>query len=320
MAQASNAMLAINSLDRYIVGGHSGPNTTANALFAEYLNYPPYCNDFQIQSPGALLYGYMTKLIVSQVQLQYNIPTVVPGKNDQFFIQDANTAIKYLITIPYGFYTPIELAAVLQIAILQSDIVFLAPLFTVTYNNINGNIGGFLFQGNDGFRFNFPSLEELDLQQAIISLKAYKLIGMNIFNVQPATQQESKSALTWLYTQYIDITSETLTKYQNIKDSDTSAQKLNSIIARIYLSGVGVPNQLGNSVLGSAPFIVVQDLNSPKIIRWNRDEAINSLDFQLRDMYGDLIFISNYANNAFEQTFYNTEFQMTLLCIEGERH
>jgi hypothetical protein len=87
----------------------------------------------------------------------------------------------------------------------------------------------------------------------------------------------------------------------------------------VYLSQ-GTPNQLANIPLGSSPFTVVQDMNSPKVIRWNRDEAVNSLDFQLRDQYGDLIFFSNFQNNQFEQTFYNTEFQMTVLCTEGERY
>jgi len=324
-----NALLAINSLDRYILGAPNGPQATAYALYGEYLNYQPYCNNFQIQSPGALIYGYMTKLIVAHVQMTYNIPTVVPGRNDSFWIYGVSTGEYYFITIPYGFYTPLELAAVLQTAILTTDISIQAPEFTVTYNITNGANGGFEFRSNNGFQFTFPNVivDYIDIPGLIgpddplitSALKAYKLMGISVFNVQPGTQQVSQSALTWLYTQFIDIISETLTKYQNIKDTDTSAQKLNSIVNRVYLSQ-GTPNQLANIPLGSSPFTVVQDMNSPKVIRWNRDEAVNSLDFQLRDQYGDLIFFSNFQNNQFEQTFYNTEFQMTVLCTEGERY
>jgi hypothetical protein len=51
------------------------------------------------------------------------------------------------------------------------------------------------------------------------------------------------------------------------------------------------------------------DLNTPKVIRWNKDEALNSVDFQLFDYYGDRIYWT-WENN--------TEFQMTLVCQEDE--
>jgi hypothetical protein len=51
------------------------------------------------------------------------------------------------------------------------------------------------------------------------------------------------------------------------------------------------------------------DLNTPKVIQWSPDVAVPSIDFQLRDCYGDLI--------PGDVERYPTEFQMTLLCIEG---
>ena len=72
-----------------------------------------------------------------------------------------------------------------------------------------------------------------------------------------------------------------------------------------------------SDALGSKPFVLTYDLNSPKIINWTPDSAVNSLDFQLRDCYGDLLFTNIQAltpGNPVEQ--WNTEFQMTLLCIE----
>ena len=62
-----------------------------------------------------------------------------------------------------------------------------------------------------------------------------------------------------------------------------------------------------------------------KIIRWSPDEAVPSLDFQLRDQYGDLIYTSfNNENqdlpepNPLPESVFYTEFQMTLLCIEAD--
>jgi hypothetical protein len=53
------------------------------------------------------------------------------------------------------------------------------------------------------------------------------------------------------------------------------------------------------------------DLNSPKVIQWTPDVAVPSIDFQLLDQYGEFIQGGDYG--------FSTEFQMTLLCAEGER-
>jgi hypothetical protein len=58
-------------------------------------------------------------------------------------------------------------------------------------------------------------------------------------------------------------------------------------------------------------------LNTPKVIKWTPDTAINSIDFQMRDCYGDLLWTAD-LEPAFPYTgeTFNTEFQMTLLCVE----
>jgi hypothetical protein len=328
MAHETNAILAINSLDRYL-GVETFANSTTSALYQEYLQDPPYSSDFNIQSGGALIYGYMYKLILSQVQYQCNIPTVCTDRNDTFWIQDATTGSFYQIIIPYGFYTPDEMASVLQVLIRQTDIVNASPNFTVSYRNTNGEQGGFAFESNNDEIYSFPSVETL-IDDFIItpdtayninrSLKAYKLLGITQSNIQPRSSQYSSTRIKWLYTDFVDIISSNLTKYQVIKDTDTSIKKQDSIVARIYLTGVGVDQQVRSTdTLGSRPFSVVQDMNSPKVMRWSRDEAVNNLDFQQRDQYGDFIFVGSEGGiNTLD--IYNSEFQMTLLCVEAERY
>ena len=363
---AENAILAINSLDRYITSKPGQQNQPlGNALQQQYFltitpgnpqdggeSAGPPCNNFTISSPGAILYGYIDRIIVSQIQLYYNIPTVIPGVNDTFYIIQGNVAnistLFVQITIPFGFYTPDELAATLQVLIRQSSIgqPGFAPEFTVSYTATNSvyeqSISGFDFDaGDSGFFFYFPSLAQL---QAVVnpalnenssiwikSLKAYRLLGLSSINSGTpngpteylgSAQQWSSTTINLLYTPYIDIVSETLTKYQNVKDTDTSAQKLNSMIARVYLAGSGPPQFVTDGIaeqIGARPFTVTQDTQYPKVMRWSRDEAINSIDFQLRDQYGDLIFTST-RNLAQTAQYFFTEFQMTLLCVEGKKN
>jgi len=307
-------------LDRYITGRAAEPQE--NALIGAYLRFPnPPSNNFTIQSPGALIYGYIDRIVVSQIQVQCNIPTIIPGRNDIFFIGLNSTNVIYEVFIPYGFYVPEELAAMLQSQIAAVPALAAAEI-DVSYDPQNG----FVFQSTSvpSVYFYFPDNEEIlntpgqTSRTVSVALKAYKVLGMTKLNSDigpPGIDfQFSSTAPNFLYTPYIDFYSDVLTNYQTIKDTNTSVAKPKGLIARVYLSGNGnVQTTTPTSALGTQPFVVTADLNSPKVIKWSKDVAIPSIDFQLLDCYGDFI------PGPDVQTYYSqTEFQMTLLCVEGE--
>ena len=380
------AMLAINSLDRYTIPvgtivwdpatqsfvlGKPGLASQDNILLALYNNsyinaqahggFPqpgvqPTCASFSLNNAGPLIYGYIKTIAISQVQMNYKIPTVVPSNrifpaianlsyeperkgNDTLLIVCPNnilTQIYQSITIPYGFYTPAELAAV-----LQTELSALPGLSTmkVTYTNANqvppagsganpGEGNSFIFQTTVSSNqiFYFPNDYEMGLftnggrynfipPQITVALKTYLLLGLNIENSQPTIGLPGYNYIqtqspNFLYTSYIDITSNALTKFQKIKDTDTATLKRSSIISRVYLSGVGNPQSTSSEYgLGCQPFFLTADLNTPKVVRWSPDETVFNLDFSLYDQYGDPIYWDGR---------YPTEFQMTLLCAEGE--
>jgi hypothetical protein len=280
---------------------------TSNALAAAYKDSEPYCNNFRIESPGALIYGYIKGIIVSQTQLQYNIPTINRGKNDTFVI-GVGGPVYIDLTIPYGFYYADELAATIQ-ALIAGNPTLAALNMTVTFSPRDG----FVFTSVSGTPFYFPdptSYINRDSSYVNNLLKTYRLLGITIANSLPAVVQISFDYPNFLYTPYIDIYSKNLTNYQYIKDTNTSVEKPSGLVARIYVSGTGQIQTTGStSALGTAPFVMTSDLNTPKVIKWSPDVAVPSIDFQLLDQYGDLI-------PGADQGF-STEFQMTLLCIEG---
>jgi hypothetical protein len=309
-----NAILAINSLDRYIevIGGRADQPFSAY-LESQYYALPPFSNNFTISSPAALIYGYINRIVVSQIQVQYNIPTIINGVNDRFFIAIASTNVFYPVTIPYGYYDATELAAALE-AVINAVTALGALNFTVIYDTRSG----FQFDADDDFYFpDFAQIVttsgESELTATVV-LKAYRVLGVNLENTTPDDQQLSQVFPNFLYTPYIDFYSDVLTNYQNIKDTNTSISKPKGLIARVYLSGNGsVQSQSATTALGSEPFVVTADMNSPKIIRWTRDVAVPSIDFQLRDCYGDLIPTTPTTDSL------STEFQMTLLCVEDDQ-
>ena len=289
----------------------------SSLLISQYNQLKPNSNSFTIQSPSALIYGYINRLIISQIQLTYNIPTVNKDLNDLLYIYTEDTEplpTLIAITIPYGFYYPDELAAAMQTLIAANPI--LTPFsIEVTFSPRRG----FIFESNSSppKTFCFPSPAILRGQgvtnnQLTNALKTYRLFGMSFengeFNI--GTTQTSTNYPNFLYTPYIDIYSDILTNYQTVKDTDTSVNKPKGLIARIYLSGVG-QNQFTTplTALGTSSFVMTADLNTPKIIRWEPNVAVPSIDFQMLDQYGDQIPGGKYG--------FSTEFQITLLCIEG---
>lgn len=285
---------------RYDITSSAQPIT--NALAGSYNDTEPYFYNFEIRSPGALIYGYIQRIVVSQIQLQYNIPTVSKNRNDIFTIATSGPVFTNVV-IPYGFYTPDELAAVLQ-GLITSDPTLSALNMTVVFDKRLG----FTFTSTNSTPFYFPDPTGLAGFDNIF--RTYRLLGITIANAVPAVSQTSFQYPNFLYTPYIDIYSDVLTNYQNVKDTNTSVAKPKGLIARVYLSGVGNPQiTTDTTALGTAPFVMTADLNSPKIIKWTPDVAVPNIDFQLRDCYGDFI--------PGQEEGLHTEFQMTLLCVEG---
>ena len=285
-----------------------------NSLDSQFNDAPPYSNNFTIQSPNSLINGYINKIVVSQIQLQYNIPTVCLGKNDLLMIGFPTYLGIVPIVITEGFYYADELAAFLDIQINAN--ATLAPLMIgVVFEPRDGFV--FTSHANPPVNFYFPSIPLLSAflsaDRVQNALKCYRLLGITVKNSDSAplvTVQTSYDYPNFLYTPYIDIYSDILTNYQKIKDTNTSIPKPKGLVARIYVSGTGQIQVTGStSALGTAPFVMTSDLNSPKVIRWTPESAVPSLDFQVLDQYGDLI-------PGAERGF-STEFQMTLLCIEG---
>ena len=292
----------------------AGNQPISNALVAQYNDLGPYSNNFTIQSPSALIYGYIDKIVISQIQLIYNIPTINRNLNDNFYIYTA--AGDYVsIVIPHGFYHADELAATMQTLIRANST--LAPyLISVIFTPRDGFVFTSTSVPPELFCFPSPALlrGEVQLNSTGVTnvLKTYRLLGMAFNNAEfnLATSQTSFEYPNFLYTPYIDFYSDILTNYQNVKDTDTSVKKPKGLLARLYVSGTGnLQTTRANDGLGTASFVMTADLNTPKIIRWEPNVAVPSIDFQLLDQYGDQI---PGAADGF-----STEFQMTLLCIEA---
>ena len=283
----ASAWLNIDSEDRY------------TSLYAKY-NAPIPANDFRIQKSQPLLYGIFKRVGVSQIQLQYRVPTIVPGRNDTFVLHDVTNDDYYQVVLAPGFYTATTLAAAVQAQVLAIPAnPFTA--FTCVYSAL---VGGFIFSNTAvdmelSVVYNPGPLTEEEL---LNFQRTYDTLG-GAPDV-PAAQSFITGAPKLLYTRFIDIVSDRLAKFQRVKDADTLLTNKTSIVARIFLTA---PNTRVDPTASGGPFDLTWDPNTPKHSSWSTDEAIYELDFRMYDEYGELLYWTPK---------FNTEFQASMLASE----
>lgn len=313
----ASAHLLIDSLDRY-ENSNLGADNTNITLLQALAGADPTAANFTISRNQPLLYGYFTRVAITQVQMEYNVPSVLEQFNNTFLIQytqGANVNQTVTVTLSSGWYNNVELAAELQTQIRAA--LAAAGLtnngFTVTFDRPNYSM---TFDTNNADLFGFTGVSAASPVLQTLYLKTLQLIGVTLNQTLAPPALPTVSTIVanrsprLLYTQYVDIVSRNLTKYQRVKDADTAAVNNKSfIIARVYMvppNTAAFVDASGNSV-GSRPFTICVDYNTPKHIKWSPNEAIHELDFQLLDEYG---------NELPWDTFYPTEYQLTMLATE----
>ena len=283
----SSAHLLVSSVDRY------------NDSFDRLLN-PKTSANWIMNKPYNLLYGYFTRLALTQLQFQWNLPTIIEGVNDQFdiFLDD----ILIQTTIAPGWYTLSELAEEIQDGIRAADGYLLGWNFTVTVVN-----GSLVMQATVPMTIGVgqPGAEQQQVNKFMITAGLY----VSESTVVGGLQTIVNGVAPMVYTKFIDICSQRLTQFQRVKDATTLVGNPNSdVIARVYPCPPNV--LLNNSQSGqlfAEPWVMTIDYNTPKHIRWSPDQAINNFDIQFKDEFGQIITWN---------TRYPTEYQMTFLASE----
>ena len=301
----ASAHFVVSSTDRY--------NT-----FDERWETPTTSASWRTNKQYNLLYGYFTRLALTQLQMQWNLPTIATDRNDRIEItiqQDGLEIFNGVAQIPQGSYTGTQLAAAIQTAVLASTNRLPPPLvntfpvgagFTCTYNTGDGDFT-FAVSGVD-FSFSLTNTStNNDNLRDMISRTLYT-IGMINPAFSPIDEVSFSGDVAPLYyTRWLDICSDTLTQFQRVKDATTLPRALNNnVIARVYPVA---PNTRINDEYSAfrGPAVFTIDYNTPKHIRWSPDHAINNFDIQVFDEFGQLM-AWDYNND--------TEYQMTFLASE----
>lgn len=278
-----------------------------------------------INKQAPLLFGYMTRISLTEVNMAWATPNVNLRNNTMtLFLYNVTTddPVGFVrIAIQEYFHTPQELATAVQTALRNLD-VGNGPMtgWDVTYDtrasrfDISGATDGtntYHFQiwgpGNDLGPFVDTAS---DTGSIVVPTGPVQDDLTYMMGFTPAIEQLNNyysliygGFASCQYTPYVDIVSSILTKNQNVRDGDTTKASVPSKLARIYLSKDGCHNTFdiddagndGNcNIVGVRPFFLHKEFNTPKVISWNTTENVDIIDLQVLDRQGFPIYIEQF--------------------------
>jgi hypothetical protein len=358
---SATALFCIDSGDRFRPENYSFSGT-AQQRQQQYQNLQQQnvinqYNDFSIQKNQNLIQGGFTRIGVTEVRMPWAIPNI-NSRNNKVWVQFNNSTVTTSITIPTNFYTGPELAQEFQDRLNSLSSLSGTSSIVVDYTN-NGTMKLYdeLFGSGPALTL-YPSDPSNITPQTAFQNSLLTPLGMrpNDFvassgNINILTGKPIEGWVAPLtYTDYVDIVSYQLTTKQRAKDMTTQSDiPRAAIISRLYLnneqstdkfgyvnttSNVFLPGEAEQSTFqtsvstnppGTEPFLLYRQYQTPKMIRWENDSSIGTVDIALYDMYGAPLFQPTFgyapAYTSSATTLYTApaplpDFQITFLCSE----
>ena len=300
----ANTELHIKSLDRY-----NGTRTIPQQLvqLQNSTSYPFRYNtgtNFNIRQPDGLLNGYFNQLAIVEMSLNLNLPTVITGYNDAFWviINYSSSYVGYKCVIPQGVYTLTTLANAMQSAIsaltfYSAVTITLPTAFTMTLTASVPNVYIMLC----AYEFNGFTGVPTTPAEWITHFRFCRMIGANrscygyTYNTAvPGSGQAGTIApvTTWTTsianlrpTDFVDVVSNALTKYKKVKDTNSTDDMPTNVIKRIYQT----PDAVFTPTFSVTNQLTTIQYTTPNWSTWSPGEALNNVDITLLDMWGGVL-------------------------------
>lgn len=288
-----------------------------------------------------IVQGHIDSVCVSEVNFPYDIPNIQAPYNT-FLLSAvlegaalgprANSEPGLLtITIPSGFYTGPELVAAINLDISAQQVSVEAEpadaptfaydetnnLFTMlapetTENNPTPTWGLF-----SPYTFNVGYVPANNNGKDILSIMGYTpdqsslANPANFVSVDPTILRPAfvSNSAPLVFTQYIDICSPQLCKFQEFQGGSTAAANLArraDVICRLYVTN----NASLSEPEGLRPFIINRQYYNARVMKWTAANSIGNIDINLYDDIGQPL-----------QTFWQPRnYQITFNVYEGDRN
>jgi hypothetical protein len=313
-------------------------------------------NDFRLQKPQALVQGGIKRLKLNEVRFPYTTPNIIANLTSFVWIQVYATPSGDPINqFQFDLFTSSPAPSGDTASFLQGSEFYnanLVGLRLVEILNANVTIGGavntwsFSSSASGGFSLSVAPVgvnpqvyftmtsADIDLTGSVVFPPKSLLSVLGFDTINSASQNQYTPTIVkntlWSpmsFTQYIDIISVNLTRFQTIADTNTRQNSRGNLICRLYVADensvvpttVPIWNTQLNEVVtfstatpaGEQPFVIHRQFQEPKVFRWENEASINFIDIQLYDDCGNLLWIPTN-----DQTSSPANFQITFKCSE----
>jgi len=224
-----------------------------------------------------------------------------------------NVVARGLVTLPTGFYdiynsdqTSDDKAGNMSYQLQQAvrgvaSISALVNAFSVTYNlpysGLDNSTPDFVPEAgqpyNCFFASNLASTGNLTTFYWTRYIEPTRPNAIGLFDMMAWNNfqslrsfQYSSPNVCFLSTPFVDIVADQLTANQSLKDSD-SGDISRTMVCRLWLTPDAFTGNVAN--LGSAPILVHRVFPFPKQIKWNANQPIGNLKFQVYDSQGYIL-------------------------------
>jgi hypothetical protein len=291
----SAALLCVNSADAEVFNRTSGERTDNNFPSKVYIN-----------NNRPLMFGYMTRVALTEVNMEWDTPNVNPN-NNTITISVFNLTTSDVSTLrsklDIGWYKPTELATALEARLNADWATFLnagagetpwsvsvdPKTLYITISALTPSAPG-----------DFDDFSFYIVPCTARNLPGFPAIPLDLTNMLGLTPSQAVADYwtsitggyaSYQYTPYVDIVSNSLTSNQNVTDGDTTKQVVTSKLTRLYLSNQELVNRTEDNIIGCRPFVFRREFQYPKQIQWNSTENIDVIDISVLDFQGNPIYI-----------------------------
>jgi len=262
-----------------------------------------------------IIQGQIHSVSVAEVNFPYDIPNIQAGYNFFGMLNVGPPNYALVVTVAPGFYTGTELATAINVASTAAGaanvpVIVAGDIPQCTFNIVSNRFTFTSPPAPSAPRFgvwNFTSPSTFPAQQNLVS-QLYKdiLSIMGYYTEQnPAVAPGAFSTFVsgsapLTFTQYIDICSPQLCKFQYFRDgSTTNLARRSDVVCRLFVeNNVSLPIP----VEGTSPFAILRQFYNARVMRWTSDNSIGTIDIQLYDDTGQPLQIT-WVPRPYQITF-----------------
>ena len=255
--------------------------------------------DFTISKSQNLFNGLMNRFAIQEVVMSWGIPNVASyWGNNTIKVTIGGTPTTY--TIPDGFYTISDLLYTISVGLTSA---VGTTTFTISVPTTAAP-GPVKLVGTNAFVIVWDSTLNNQLSRMLFASAQLNTTAATSYSIiSPLIQG----------TPYVDIVCNQISVNQSLKDASSSVSS-RDVLNRWYFAydnNVGLADALGFPVsMGYVPFTLRRASPYPKQIKWEANQPIGQVNFQMYDNLGKIVSTANFTGGA------NLQYQMTLLASE----